>query len=898
MGRGAERSKEAGLGGSPDTRAVQGLSFKYAEVLAVHRDTLHDLLNRTVCLLDVRSVAHGLQSVLEEDKQLQNDHTIAHEPPQALLSDVGLALTGTFVLHMLHHDHQGRGESSADHLSTYHKLRLSTDQTFVTFDELRGSKCSSTSDKDGLESLEKAARGLLACIPGLAVHIEQLRRKDVVDFSEPRSPAKKSQSRDKGRDRSGESGRSRRGAKRKASAQQDEVEEEEEEEEGGAEATTTTHPMLGAPLDRHGCSVLLLQALLLAETVVQRAQREARGNIDDFAREALFSKAAQDLVSAANKLPSLGHIEESSGLGFAENKEESSAGDPEVSDQHVLAAVGLYRVLERRIRAGQDSTLSIAGLRLVAAVSKGTALHTRTCSLAWSMIRAVYTTHTDMSAQLMGPSVGARGVPGMDALWPHLMCYLERPSCFSLAVEEVGMLGGGRGKPHGSRARATRSCETLLKAAFNPSISSVGAASWAQSGGRSGLMLSDESHAMAAIRNSMNMWWVHELRSLRVFGLAAFIQETMRRYFSPVDRAEGIAQLSGVGEPGEPGAGLLLPALPQEGLFRGMTELHADRYLASALSLLPAALLSSKPGPSSTLASACSPGPYSELINACKTFLWTTRELELVAAEGEHIGLCMRISPLCVRVCRAHLEALEVGLGEAVAWRTEQRGGPTPGMDQEKEGDDGDDEEDPGDLRHLEELLQWALAVSHGILRYALSLRSRLLLKGHLAAPKGISRSLPQLQLLAEKFSSLLHRLATSHSIALADAGLFADMMWERTLISSAHAFVRKHELVLETEATVDSWIIHDGGAEGGEGMAGLTEAADDWAAQEASAAEGWQAYYDKLAEQGFEEGSFAALASHEGMGAEGAGWGLYDQGDYSDEGEGEEDYDTHSWYT
>jgi hypothetical protein len=214
VGRGAERSKKAGHGGSPDTRAVQGLSLKYAEALAVHRDTLHDLLNRTVCLLDVRSVAHGLQSVLEEGKQLQNDHTIAHEPPQALLSDVGLALTGTFVLHMLHHDHQGRGESSADHLSTYHKLRLSTDQTFVTFDELRGPKCSSTSGKDGLESLEKAARGLLACIPGLAVHIEQLRRKDVVDFSEPRSAMKKSQSRDKGKDRSDEGGRSGSGSGR------------------------------------------------------------------------------------------------------------------------------------------------------------------------------------------------------------------------------------------------------------------------------------------------------------------------------------------------------------------------------------------------------------------------------------------------------------------------------------------------------------------------------------------------------------------------------------------------------------------------------------------------------------------------------------------------------------
>ena len=308
-------------------------------------------------------------------------------------------------------------------------------------------------------------------------------------------------------------------------------------------------------------------------------------------------------------------------MGFTENKEDGAAADSEDSDPHVIATVRLYRALERQLRAGQDSTLAIAGLRAVAALSKGTALHTRSCSLAWGMARAVHTVHTDVSAQLMGPSGGAHAVPGMDALWPHLISHLERPPCFSHALDEVGVLAGGRDKPHGSRARATRSCEALLKAALNPSISSSGAASWAQSGTRSGLTLSDESHAMAALRNSINTWWVHELRSHRVFGLAALLQETLRRHFSPTDRAEGIAQLSGVGEDEQTGTDALPPALPQDSIFRGMTEQNADRYLALALSLLPAALLASKPGQSNALASACSPGPYADQINACKTFL-------------------------------------------------------------------------------------------------------------------------------------------------------------------------------------------------------------------------------------------------------------------------------------
>ena len=84
--------------------------------------------------------------------------------------------------------------------------------------------------------------------------------------------------------------------------------------------------------------------------------------------------------------------------------------------------------------------------------------------------------------------------------------------------------------------------------------------------------------------------------------------------------------------------------LPQENVFRGMTNLNADRFVALAMSLLPAALLASKPGRAKTLASACSSGPYSELINVCKTFLWTTRELEAVAADGEHISFCMQIA--------------------------------------------------------------------------------------------------------------------------------------------------------------------------------------------------------------------------------------------------------------
>ena len=67
-------------------------------------------------------------------------------------------------------------------------------------------------------------------------------------------------------------------------------------------------------------------------------------------------------------------------------------------------------------------------------------------------------------------------------------------------------------------------------------------------------------------------------------------------------------------------------------------------------------------------------------------------------------------------------------------------------------------------------------------------------------------------------------------------------------------------------------------------------EKGEDWATLEATEPEGWPEYR-RLAEHGLEEGSFAALASHESAYSEGAGWGLYDQGDYSDEGEVEGDY-------
>ena len=131
---------------------------------------------------------------------------------------------------------------------------------------------------------ERATRSLLARIPSLVAHIENLRKKHMVDYSDDyserdssfTSSKDKNKEKDKYKDRDNGDEKRQRGTKRKYLA------------EGGAqggrrrgpmgategnEAITATHSALGSPLDRHGCSVLLMQALLLAETVVNRAQK-------------------------------------------------------------------------------------------------------------------------------------------------------------------------------------------------------------------------------------------------------------------------------------------------------------------------------------------------------------------------------------------------------------------------------------------------------------------------------------------------------------------------------------------------------------------------------------------------------------------------------------------------
>ena len=65
--RGADGPQSGGT--SPETKAVRLLPQKSVEVLTVHKDTLHDLLNRTVYLLNSRCVAKCLLSVLEEDAE-------------------------------------------------------------------------------------------------------------------------------------------------------------------------------------------------------------------------------------------------------------------------------------------------------------------------------------------------------------------------------------------------------------------------------------------------------------------------------------------------------------------------------------------------------------------------------------------------------------------------------------------------------------------------------------------------------------------------------------------------------------------------------------------------------------------------------------------------------------
>ena len=171
-------------------------------------------------------------------------------------------------------------------------------------------------------------------------------------------------------------------------------------------------------------------------------------------------------------------------------------------------------------------------------------------------------------------------------------------------------------------------------------------------------------------------------------------------------------------------------------------------------------------------------GPFRSFITISQSYMWMLQQLENVLEEKIHLQFSLRVNAYCVRVTRAVLLCVEGIIQGLPAWRSKQalpgrksrpsgmsdNGEDDEGRDddslygdeekeregegeegdkdeeredqeekeEEEEVEGGDDEEkeeeaDIGSVEHVASLLDWSLALTHRVIRYAETLKGNML---------------------------------------------------------------------------------------------------------------------------------------------------------------------------
>lgn len=700
----------------------------------------------------------------------------------------------------------------------------------------------------------------------------------------------------------------------------------------------------GSALDRQGCAVLLLILYTLLENVISYIQLRTCGDVALIAKEAqiffppLNGKAA---AQGGNDVQTDG--EATTGLmdAFAQAEENSKK------------MVQLFSSVEMQIKVLQDWTISAAGLRLLARMARGTPLGARCASLSWYLMRALHTVHTDISvpSTLNHGATVDEAPPGLDSMWPQLVemvgncpfrqqCIVEVSSvpfkaskaCAAILKSALFPSGGQAQGPGNATAKLLKDENGRMMHHFRSFFSTwwvhetstmrlygvahilfevfrflkpVDASALPGRGTRQapslGRKVSGRSPRNGHTRSPLGSG----TRKRRANG--AYDDDDEQE--EEEDEEEVIVESSAIGPSARhiiSGKGSDKDALGNKSKlsFPSMTPDKVELFFVLAFSALPALACLSRPtdmplapsmqGPGQDLAGTVhnhakvnQSGPYREMINIAGLFIGTLGELERVAEEGVHMRIYLKVSTLGARISKTFLDATEVALQNAIMWRSTQPMAVT--SDDDEGGRHSDVGPDWGSAAYLAALFESALRVARAVLRYAASLKSRLVMKARrFTVPRGLARSVPQLQLAAERFASRVYRMGKTHSLSLRDLADIetddVDAGWSHDLRQGVKTFVRAHDFAMQTPADPSSWQAireHQYGI-GAAGSEGATTGASSTVHHRRGSSDAFMfAERDSDGDEA-EEGDpdfgteFAALSSAPGGSSRHGGWGIY----------------------
>ena len=539
------------------------------------------------------------------------------------------------------------------------------------------------------------------------------------------------------------------------------------------------HSVMGATLDRAGCAVLLMSSYVLLDFTVNEVRRRTGGDIGEVTADPFLVHVAQAMM--ANSRQDTLHME----------GESHSSSNNAAEECETMSIMRMYDIIEKQVLATQDVTLALGGLRLLSSLSSGSMLYRRQASVAWALLRTLHTQHTNLSTDLLSHCVGADagergyGIPGIDDLWEHLasfICTSRNPSIDHSILELQG---------DGSTGFFATIGDTALTAAISafrtglglPSLSSSARgndASLTANGIPSFRMMwtfwwgaeEPEARVHGVVALLADIFRYHLLPS-------AAESASARDGRQQRESAGKERKIPGVSQAGSAGAmSWLSYNFPSKdtSAFHALTYDNLDALFTLAVSTFPALILLAKPQPCDS--TDAHEGPYRSLTAVVKAFIWLLEQLEVALEDGSQLHFLRSHCVFCVRMTRAVISCVEGMLVGVVAWRSEQvlppnrniredSSDPThastarsdappirPSLsrsncadkgsdDGENEGSgcdrpnkvypgpvefrDGQVERDSGSVEHLADLLDWSQALAQRVIRFAETLKDRML---------------------------------------------------------------------------------------------------------------------------------------------------------------------------
>ena len=408
----------------------------------------------------------------------------------------------------------------------------------------------------------------------------------------------------------------------------------------------------------------------------------------------------------------------------------------------------LYNTVEKQLLTLQDAVISISCLKLLLTISKGTRLLSRCCVVSWTLLKSVFPENIDIFTYNHGDI-------GMDPLWSAAVSHVSTCQYYRQVQIELNNFGKSKNR-----------CSMLFKSVFGAVENGLKAAI-------------KPEHFI--IKIFLLIWWCHEQPTVRLYGVAAMLKEVFRRFIgvqlTPLANQEASKTAT---RNRRVSTDVLSTAKPRKqadngnvaseasnadvspDYFAGMTNENVETFFTSALSLMPLLFFNAHADIAALSKDSGVASPYKPLIHTSLLYIITLRGITQAIVDGDKARLLLRIILTCVKACRAALDSIDYAALSSINWRNKSN------MKAQADDDAASvHSTDVGSIDYLAEALEWTLSCVQWTVRFTEAVKSQFLHSGAFVVPKSLVRSIPQLQVSAEKLAGRLHRYAKIYNVML-----------------------------------------------------------------------------------------------------------------------------------